>query len=46
LAGNAKEISAFATPNGLDQDKIMGFGMKNSPATFQGLINSIIAGLD
>ena len=30
----AKEISAFVTPEGFYQYKVMPFGMKNSPATF------------
>jgi hypothetical protein len=34
------------TPNGLYLYKVMPVGMKNSPATFQRLINSVIAGLD
>ena len=42
----AKEISAFVTPDGLFQYKVAPFGMKNSPATFQRLINNVIAGLD
>ncbi|MDA3078826.1 RNA-directed DNA polymerase, partial [Campylobacter sp. JMF_06 NA1] len=46
LTDRAKEISAFVTPDGLFQYKVMPFGMKNSPATFQRLINSILAGLD
>ena len=46
LTDRAKEISAFVTPDGLYQYKIMPFGMKNSPATFQRLINMIITGLD
>lgn len=46
LTENAKEISAFVTPDGLYQYKVMPFGMKNSPATFQRLVNSVIAGLD
>ena len=41
----AKEVSAFATPNGLYQYKVMPFGMKNSPATFQRLVNNVICGL-
>ena len=43
LTDHAKEISAFATPEGLYQYKVMPFGMKNSPATFQRLINKVIA---
>ncbi len=46
LTPRAKEISAFVTPTGLYQYKVMPFGMKNSPATFQRLINSIIMDLD
>jgi hypothetical protein len=46
LTERAKKISAFVTPTGLYQYKVMPFGMKNSPATFQRLINSIIMDLD
>ena len=46
LTDRAKEILAFVTPDGLYQYKIMPFGMKNSPATFQRLINTIITRLD
>ena len=46
LSERAKEISAFATPHGLYQYKVMPFGMKNSPATFQRLINRLIADID
>ena len=46
LTERAKEISAFVTPDGLYHYKIMPFGMKNSPATFQRLINTIIAGIE
>lgn len=42
----AKRVSAFVTPNGLYQYKVMPFGMKNSAATFQRLINQVIKGLD
>ena len=45
LTDRAKEISAFITPDGLYQYKVMPFGMKNSPATFQRLVNRVIAGL-
>ena len=45
LTDRAKEISAFVTPDGLYQYKVMPFGMKNSPATFKRLINMIITGL-
>ena len=46
LTDRAKEVSAFATPNGLYQYKVLTFGMKNSPATFQRLVNNVICGLD
>ena len=46
LTDRAKEISAFATPDGLFQYKVMPFGMKNAPATFQRMINKVIAGLE
>ena len=45
LTERAKEVSAFTVPNGLYQYKVMPFGMKNSPATFQRLINQVIAGI-
>ena len=45
LTKRAKEISAFATPDGLFQYKVMLFGMKNSPATFQRMIHIVIEGL-
>ena len=38
-------MSAFATPDGLYQYRVMPFGMRNSPATFQRLINRVISGL-
>ena len=43
LTDRAKEISTFVTPDGLYQCKVMPFGMKNSPATFQRLVNSLIS---
>ena len=46
LTERAKEFSAFVTPDGLYHYKVMPFGMKNSPATFQRLINTIIAGIE
>ena len=44
LTDRANEISAFVTPDGLYQYKVMPFEMKNSPASFQHLINMIITG--
>ena len=46
LKERAKEISAFVTPDRLYHYKVMPFGMKNSPATFQRLINTIVAGIE
>ena len=45
LTEKAKEISAFSTPDGLFQYKVMPFGMKNAPATFQRLINKVVSHL-
>ena len=41
LTDRAKEISAFVTPDGLYQYKVMPFGMKNSPATFSMIITGL-----
>jgi hypothetical protein len=46
LTERAKEISAFVTSDGLFQYNVMPFGMKNSPATFQRLVNTVISGLN
>ena len=46
MTNRAKEISAFVTPDVLYQYKVMPFGMKNSPATFQHLVNSLISNLN
>ena len=46
LTERAKRVSAFATPDGLYQYKVMPFGMKNAPATFQRLVNKLTAGID
>ena len=47
LTERAKEVSACVTPDGLYRYKVMPFGIKkNSPATFQCLINTIIAGIE
>ena len=41
LTEKAKEISAFVNPDGLMQYKVMPLGIKNSPATFQRLVNKV-----
>lgn len=45
LSARAKEISAFATPDGLYVCNVLPFGMKNAPATFQRLMGKVTAGL-
>ena len=45
LTERAKVSSAFVTPDGLYHYKVMPFRIKNSPSTFQRLINTIIAGI-
>ena len=46
LTQRAHEISAFATPSILYQCKVMPFGMKNAPATFQRMINKLVRDID
>ncbi|KAL5015543.1 hypothetical protein ScPMuIL_007374, partial [Solemya velum] len=46
LTERAKEVSAFVTSQSLYQYKVMLFGMKNAPATFQRLVNSVISNLE
>ena len=46
LTPAAKEISAFVTPEGFYQYRVMPFGLKNAPATFQRMINKIIRNLE
>jgi len=45
LTERAKEVSVFVTPDGLYHYCVIPFGMKNPPATFQRMINGVIAGL-
>ena len=46
LSKRAKEICAFITPSGLYKYNVMPFGLRNTPATFQRLMNQVVAGLD
>ena len=46
LTQRAREISAFVTPSGLYQYKVMQFGMKNAPATFQRMVNKLVQDID
>ena len=46
LTQQACEISAFVTPSGLYQYKVMPFGMKNAPATFQRMVNKLVRDID
>lgn len=43
LTERASEISAFATPDSFLQYKVLAFGLKNAPATFQRLMNQVLA---
>ncbi len=44
LTDQAKE-SAFVTPDNFLQYKVMPFGVRNAPATFQRLVNSVLYGM-
>lgn len=46
LTTRAQEVCAFTTSSGLYTYKRMSFGLRNAPATFQRLMNSVISGLD
>ncbi|XP_068216703.1 uncharacterized protein [Palaemon carinicauda] len=45
LTENAREISAFITPEGLFECKVMPFGMRNAASTFQRMMWMITNGL-
>ncbi|XP_066983831.1 uncharacterized protein [Macrobrachium rosenbergii] len=46
LSKQARALSAFVTPQGLFQCRVMPFGMKNAAATFQRLMNTLVYGLE
>ena len=46
LTERAKKLSAFVTPKGLYQYRVMPFGMRNAPAMFQRMINQIVGGIE
>ncbi|XP_072051590.1 uncharacterized protein [Amphiura filiformis] len=46
LTDRAKEISAFCTPFSLYQYRVMPFGLKNAPATFQRMVNNLVSDID
>ncbi|KAL2091618.1 hypothetical protein ACEWY4_013881 [Coilia grayii] len=46
LTPRAQEIAAFVTPSGLYSYKVMSFGLRNAPSSFQRLMNRVISGLE
>lgn len=45
LTPRASEISAFVTPDDFLQYNVLAFGLRNAPATFQRLVNTVLAGV-
>ena len=45
LTARASTISAFVTPDDFLQYNVLAFGMRNAPATFQRLVNTVLAGV-
>lgn len=45
LTHHAQEISALVTPDAFFGYNVMAFGMRNAPATFQRLVNVVLAGM-
>ena len=46
LTHRAREISAFVRPNGLFAYRVMPFGLRNAPATFQRLMNRVLGDME
>ena len=46
LTARAREVASFITPFGLYSYSVMSFGLRNAPATFQRLMNLVVAGLE
>ena len=45
LTSRAQAISAFVTPDAFLEYTVMPFGVRNAPATFQRLVNTVLSGL-
>ncbi len=45
LSKRARDLASFITPSGLYSYTVMPFGLRNAPATFQRLMNKVVAGL-
>ena len=46
LSKRAQKISAFVTPSGSYECKVMPFGMRNAASTFQRLMSVVLSGID
>ncbi|XP_064080620.1 uncharacterized protein LOC135197485 [Macrobrachium nipponense] len=45
LADGSRHLTAFSTPSGHYQCRVMPFGLKNAPSCFQRLMNEVLAGI-